>query len=249
MTDRRMALNTAVAGPSSEMSLLYQSVQDSFQTPFFNTNCTPSRSDWRFSCINWLTSSATVEQDAPSPVQLSYTQDTNSYSFSHDVEEDSMIWKSHIWVRNKLHDAWEYVVFIPISNDSQKLSGILHHFSYKEGKNILLISQTVPRATHKPILNMPESQKKYGYESCDPVDTPIVEKSKRRKIKMGKLSDPSHYRVLWMRSQLTDYGLGFNKIPILFTKALPEKELISYPTTGNRVLRRDSGKLADEVDE
>ncbi|GJW53631.1 retrovirus-related pol polyprotein from transposon TNT 1-94 [Tanacetum coccineum] len=140
-----------------------------------------------------------------------------------------------------------------------------------------------------------ESLKKYGFDSCDPVDTPMVEKSKLGKDKEGKAVDPSHYRgmigtlfisqpvdltynllyacvptfadadhagcqdirrstsgcmqflgdrlvswsskrqkstvisgtkaeyiamsgccaqILWMRSQLTDYGLGFNKIPM-----------------------------------
>ncbi|GJX12571.1 retrovirus-related pol polyprotein from transposon TNT 1-94 [Tanacetum coccineum] len=117
-----------------------------------------------------------------------------------------------------------------------------------------------------------ESLKKYGLNSCDPVDTPMVEKSKLDEDKEGKAVDPSHYhgmigtllyltartvnrglwypkdssialttfadadhdgcqdtrrstsgteyiamsgccaQILWMRSQLTDYGLGFNKI-------------------------------------
>ncbi|GJZ23724.1 retrovirus-related pol polyprotein from transposon TNT 1-94 [Tanacetum coccineum] len=39
-----------------------------------------------------------------------------------------------------------------------------------------------------------ESLKKYGYESCDPVDTPMVEKSKLDEDKEGKSVDPSHYR-------------------------------------------------------
>ncbi|GJV21457.1 retrovirus-related pol polyprotein from transposon TNT 1-94 [Tanacetum coccineum] len=38
-----------------------------------------------------------------------------------------------------------------------------------------------------------ESLKKYGYESCDPVDTPMVEKSKLDEDKEGKVVDPSHY--------------------------------------------------------
>ncbi|GJX07673.1 retrovirus-related pol polyprotein from transposon TNT 1-94 [Tanacetum coccineum] len=145
-----------------------------------------------------------------------------------------------------------------------------------------------------------ESLKKYGLDSCDPLDTPMVEKSKLDEDKEGKAVDPSHYRgmigtllyltartinrglwypkdssialtafadadhagcqdtrrstsgsmqflgdrlvswsskrqksaaissteaeyiamsgcfahILWMRSQLTDYGLGFNKIPM-----------------------------------
>ncbi|GJV51674.1 retrovirus-related pol polyprotein from transposon TNT 1-94 [Tanacetum coccineum] len=109
-----------------------------------------------------------------------------------------------------------------------------------------------------------ESLKKYGFDSCDLVDTPMVEKSKLDEDKEGKAIDPSHYygtvhrglwylkdysialtsfadadhagcqdtrrstsdteytalsgccaQILWMRSQLTDYGFGFNKIPIL----------------------------------
>nr|GFB81030.1 hypothetical protein [Tanacetum cinerariifolium] len=39
-----------------------------------------------------------------------------------------------------------------------------------------------------------ESLKKYRFESCDPVDTPMVEKSKLDEDKKGKAVDPSHYR-------------------------------------------------------
>nr|GFD16362.1 uncharacterized mitochondrial protein AtMg00810-like [Tanacetum cinerariifolium] len=39
-----------------------------------------------------------------------------------------------------------------------------------------------------------ESFKKYGFESCDPVDTPMVEKSKLDEDREGKVVDPSHYR-------------------------------------------------------
>nr|GEZ66436.1 hypothetical protein [Tanacetum cinerariifolium] len=39
-----------------------------------------------------------------------------------------------------------------------------------------------------------ESLKKYGFESCDPVDTPMVDKSKLDEDKEGKAVDPLHYR-------------------------------------------------------
>ncbi|GJZ22579.1 retrovirus-related pol polyprotein from transposon TNT 1-94 [Tanacetum coccineum] len=39
-----------------------------------------------------------------------------------------------------------------------------------------------------------ESLKKYGMESSDPVDTPMVEKSKQDKDTQGKVVDPTHYR-------------------------------------------------------
>nr|GEW15096.1 retrovirus-related Pol polyprotein from transposon TNT 1-94 [Tanacetum cinerariifolium] len=38
-----------------------------------------------------------------------------------------------------------------------------------------------------------ESLKKYGFESCDPVDTPMMEKSRLDEDKEGKAIDPSHY--------------------------------------------------------
>nr|GFC71138.1 copia protein [Tanacetum cinerariifolium] len=39
-----------------------------------------------------------------------------------------------------------------------------------------------------------ESLKKYGFESCDPVDTPVMKKSKLDGDKEGKAIDPSHFR-------------------------------------------------------
>nr|GEZ62357.1 hypothetical protein [Tanacetum cinerariifolium] len=110
-----------------------------------------------------------------------------------------------------------------------------------------------------------KSLKKYGFESCDLVDTPMVEKSKLDEDKEGKAAQPiekhvhavkrifrylrgtvnqglwylkdssialtvfadadhaeAEYialsgccaQILWMRSYLSDYGLGFNKIPM-----------------------------------
>ncbi|GJS39573.1 retrovirus-related pol polyprotein from transposon TNT 1-94 [Tanacetum coccineum] len=41
-----------------------------------------------------------------------------------------------------------------------------------------------------------ESLKKYGFDSCDPVDTPMVEKSKLDEDKEGKAVDPSHYHSM-----------------------------------------------------
>ncbi|GJS70845.1 hypothetical protein Tco_0703686 [Tanacetum coccineum] len=69
-------------------------------------------------------------------------------------------------------------------------------------------------------------------ESSDPVDTPMVEKSKPDEDTQGKAVDPTHYhgyvsyshfmqtlisgvaKDTSTKSQLTDYGLGFNKIPM-----------------------------------
>nr|GEW55267.1 hypothetical protein [Tanacetum cinerariifolium] len=48
-----------------------------------------------------------------------------------------------------------------------------------------------------------ESLKKYGFESCDPVDTPMVKKSKLDEDKEGKAVDPSYYRGSAYRKALT----------------------------------------------
>ncbi|GJZ84831.1 retrovirus-related pol polyprotein from transposon TNT 1-94 [Tanacetum coccineum] len=66
-------------------------------------------------------------------------------------------------------------------------------FIRRQGKDILLISQS-PRGI---FLNQSkyalESLKKYGMESSDPVDTPMVEKSKLDEDPQGKAVDPTHY--------------------------------------------------------
>ncbi|GJX75466.1 retrovirus-related pol polyprotein from transposon TNT 1-94 [Tanacetum coccineum] len=67
-------------------------------------------------------------------------------------------------------------------------------FIRRQGKDILLISQS-PRGI---FINQSkyalESLKKYGMESSDPVDTPMVEKSKLNKDTQVKVVDPTHYR-------------------------------------------------------
>ncbi|GJS61666.1 retrovirus-related pol polyprotein from transposon TNT 1-94 [Tanacetum coccineum] len=127
-------------------------------------------------------------------------------------------------------------------------------FISRKGKDILLISQSLRGIFLNQSKYALKSLKKYRMESCDPVDTPMVEKSKLDKDTQRKVVDPTHYRgmvstlmyltssrpdldsaialtafadadhagcqdtrhstfgILWMRSQLTDYGIGFNKI-------------------------------------
>ncbi|GJX23103.1 retrovirus-related pol polyprotein from transposon TNT 1-94 [Tanacetum coccineum] len=61
-----------------------------------------------------------------------------------------------------------------------------------------------------------ESLKKYGFDSCDPVDTPMVEKSKLDEDKEGKAVDPSHYRgmigtLLYLTARTVNQGLWYPK--------------------------------------
>ncbi|GKA38113.1 retrovirus-related pol polyprotein from transposon TNT 1-94, partial [Tanacetum coccineum] len=41
-----------------------------------------------------------------------------------------------------------------------------------------------------------ELLKKYGMETCEPADTPMVEKSKLYEDPQGKAVDPTHYRIM-----------------------------------------------------
>ncbi|GKA51586.1 RING-H2 finger protein ATL67-like protein, partial [Tanacetum coccineum] len=76
-------------------------------------------------------------------------------------------------------------------------------FTRKEGKELLLIFQN-PRGI---FINQSkyalESLRKYGFNSCDPVNTPMVEKSKLDKDKEGKAVDPSQYRGSAYQKALT----------------------------------------------
>nr|GEV33994.1 hypothetical protein [Tanacetum cinerariifolium] len=81
-----------------------------------------------------------------------------------------------------------------LSQESSK--GIVNPtlFIRRQGEDILLISQS-PRGIFKNQSKYAlESLKKYGMESSDAVDTPIVEKSKLDEDPQGKAVDPTHYR-------------------------------------------------------
>ncbi|GKB58816.1 retrovirus-related pol polyprotein from transposon TNT 1-94 [Tanacetum coccineum] len=59
-------------------------------------------------------------------------------------------------------------------------------FIRRQGKDILLVQIYVDDIIFAIF-------KKYGMESCDPVDTPMVEKSKLDEVTKGKAVDPIHY--------------------------------------------------------
>ncbi|GKB98520.1 retrovirus-related pol polyprotein from transposon TNT 1-94, partial [Tanacetum coccineum] len=67
-------------------------------------------------------------------------------------------------------------------NDFSKGSVDPTLFIRKEGKELLLSKYAL------------ESLKKYSFDSCDPVDTPMVKKFKLDEDKERKAVDPSHYR-------------------------------------------------------
>nr|GEY04529.1 hypothetical protein [Tanacetum cinerariifolium] len=66
------------------------------------------------------------------------------------------------------------------------------------GKILFFLGQQISQRPRGIFINQSkyalEPLKKYGFKSCDPVDTPMVEKSKLDEDKEWKVVDPSHYR-------------------------------------------------------
>ncbi|GKA41076.1 hypothetical protein Tco_0733669, partial [Tanacetum coccineum] len=73
-----------------------------------------------------------------------------------------------------------------------------------------------------------ESLKKYGMESSDPVDTPMVEKSKLDEDPQGKVVDTTHYRVM-------SFGCDHN-LPNMALDSVITKALLPYASTMFNIL-------------
>nr|GEV88251.1 integrase, catalytic region, zinc finger, CCHC-type, peptidase aspartic, catalytic [Tanacetum cinerariifolium] len=70
-----------------------------------------------------------------------------------------------------------------------RLEAIRIFLAYAAHKDMVVYQMDVKTA----FLNGNLREEKYGFESCDPVDTPMVEKSKLDEDKVGKAVDLSHY--------------------------------------------------------
>nr|GEW92636.1 hypothetical protein [Tanacetum cinerariifolium] len=112
-----------------------------------------------------------------------------------------------------------------ISQDFSKGSVDPTLFIRRNSNDLLLISQS-PRGI---FINQSkyalESLKKYGFKSCDLVDTPMVEKSKLDEDKEGKVIDPSHYRGMAECLALADLGASINLMPFSLWKRLSLPDL------------------------
>nr|GFA26926.1 hypothetical protein [Tanacetum cinerariifolium] len=73
-----------------------------------------------------------------------------------------------------------------------RLEAIRIFLAYAAHKNMVVYQMDVKTAFLNG--NLREEVYKYGFESCNPLDTPMVEKSKLDEDKKGKAVDPSHYR-------------------------------------------------------
>ncbi|GJX99097.1 retrovirus-related pol polyprotein from transposon TNT 1-94 [Tanacetum coccineum] len=150
-------------------------------------------------------SSTTVDQDAPSPSNSHTTQETQTPIISHDVEEDN----HDIEVAHMGNDPY-FGIPIPEVPSNQPTSSVVIH--------------TIVHPDHQVSEHNSKWTKDHPLENIfGALDRPVSTRPCKGLQKSAAISSTeAEYialsgccaQVLWMRSQLTDYGFGFNKIPM-----------------------------------
>ncbi|GJZ29866.1 retrovirus-related pol polyprotein from transposon TNT 1-94 [Tanacetum coccineum] len=141
-----------------------------------------------------LPSSTKVDKDAPSPSNSQTTPETEPPVIQNDVEEDNHdlnvenLTKKALYGLKQAPCAWyDMLSSFLISQDFSKGSVDPTLFIRRDGKELLLVQIYVDD------IIFAASTPELCFDSCDPVDTPMVEKSKLDEDKEGKVVDPSHY--------------------------------------------------------
>nr|GEU38430.1 hypothetical protein [Tanacetum cinerariifolium] len=161
-------------------------------------------------------SSTTVDQDAPSPSKSQTTPETQPPVISNDVEEDN----HDIEVAHMGNDPFFGIPIPEVASDQSSLTDSTHTIVHphhqisqdnskwtKDHPLENIIGLQISQSPRGIFINQSkyalELLMKYGFESCDPMDTPMVEKSKLDKDKEGKAIDPLHYHGSAYRKALT----------------------------------------------
>nr|GFB95641.1 hypothetical protein [Tanacetum cinerariifolium] len=152
-------------------------------------------------------SSTTVDQDAPSPSKSLTPTEIQFSVILQDVGNDNLDMEV-------AHMGNDPLLGVPIPEVTSEQSSLMaspqsnvqpnhpmtHHNSKWTKDHPLnnIIGLQISQHPRGIFINQSkyalESLKKYGFEFCDPADTPMVEKSKPDEDKEGKAVDPSHYR-------------------------------------------------------
>nr|GEU53413.1 uncharacterized mitochondrial protein AtMg00810-like [Tanacetum cinerariifolium] len=158
--------------------------------------------------LNEMTPATIIDQDAPSPSKSQTTPKTQSSIIPRDVEEDNHdIEVAHMENDpngNDLLLVQIYVDDIIFATSTPELCDLFSNLMCSKfnmsmmGKISFFLGLQISQSPRGIFISQSkyalESLKKYGFESYDPVDTPMVEKSKLDEDKEGKAVDPSYYR-------------------------------------------------------
>nr|GEV82982.1 hypothetical protein [Tanacetum cinerariifolium] len=163
-------------------------------------------------------SSTTVDQDAPSPMEPKTYKDALTQS----------CWIEAMQEEPNEFERLEPDGFVDQDNPNHvyKLKKALYGLKQAPCASYDMLSsflnfQDFSKGSVDPTLfirrNGNDLLLKYGFESCDPVDTLMVEKSKLDEDKEGKAIDPLHYREYQLADLFTK-ALGRDRIEFLINK-------------------------------
>nr|GFB91113.1 hypothetical protein [Tanacetum cinerariifolium] len=158
-----------------------------------------------------LPSSTTVDQDAPSPISTRLQLHEQALFYYYDAFRTFVEPKTY---KDALTQSCWIEAMQEELNEFERLEGIDFEESFAPVARLEAIRIFLALAAHKNMVvyqmdvktvflngNLREeskyaleSLKKYGFESCDLVDTSMVKKSKLDEDKEGKAVDPSYYR-------------------------------------------------------
>nr|GEZ35102.1 hypothetical protein [Tanacetum cinerariifolium] len=139
-------------------------------------------------------SSTTVDQDAPSPSNSQTSPETQSPVISNNVEEEN----HNLDVAHMNKDPFFGILILENISDASSSSDIIPTVvqtaaPYSEHVNKWTKDHPLVKRTVSIRLQLHE-QALFCYYDADPVDTPMVEKSKMDVDPQGKAIDPTHYR-------------------------------------------------------
>nr|GEU78654.1 blue copper protein-like [Tanacetum cinerariifolium] len=131
-----------------------------------------------------------------------------------------------------------------------RLEAIRIFLAYAAHKNMVVYQMDVKTAFLNG--NLRGEVYKYGFESCDPVDTPMVEKSKLDEDKEGKAVDPSHYRgmigtLLYLTASRPDLQFAIcmcARLTLLTPKLFDFFLTLNFDQLATSVLLANFGKMA-----
>nr|GEX29393.1 hypothetical protein [Tanacetum cinerariifolium] len=147
-------------------------------------------------------SSSTVSPHSIVQPDHQFPQHTSKWTKDHPLNNIIGILKNKARLVARGYRQEEGIDFEESFASVARLEAIRIFLAYATHKNMVVYQIDVKTAFLNG--NLREEVYKYGFESCDPVDTPMVEKSKLDEDKEGKAIDPSHYHV----KRIFQYLLG-----------------------------------------
>ncbi|GJS35119.1 retrovirus-related pol polyprotein from transposon TNT 1-94 [Tanacetum coccineum] len=159
-----------------------------------------------------ILSSTTIDQDALSPSTAPITNETITPIQDNNVEEQNQEKKDPDSVSSKVYRQEEGIDFEELFTSVARIEAIRILIAYVAHKNMTVYQMDVKTAFLN--VELKEEAYKYGVESCDAVDTPMVERSKLDEDPQGTQVDHIRQKYGWLPYVSYYYRFDFNRIPM-----------------------------------